>query len=139
MWTVLRLTARSTRRFGQPVPEHLTVIFAPLGARTVRREISAPLVVSTPLTRTSGNGRIRFAAVCGAAAAGVCACSVGSDCATGWTGGGAGGSTTGGVGVTVGAGGGTGVAVGAGVLGGAGAGLATAAVGADSFHTRSRG
>src|SRR5689334_832209 len=139
MWTSLSFTPRATRRFGQPVPEHLTVIFAPLGARTVRREICAPLVVSTPLTRTSGNGRIRFAALFGAAAAGACTCSVGSGCATGWTGAGAGGSTTGGVGGTVGTGVGTGVGAGAGVFGGAGAGFATAAVAADIFHTRSRG
>src|SRR3954447_2930956 len=127
MWIALRRGERTTRRFGHPVPEHLTVIRARLGARTVRREICAPRMVSTPLMRTTGKGFIRLACV-GAATtvAGTGACSVGSGCATGWTGAGAGGVTTGG---------GVGVAVGA----GAGAGLATGAVAGDNFHTRSRG
>src|SRR4051794_27248942 len=113
MWTTLRLIVRVTRRFGQPVPEHLIVIFARLGALTVRREICAPLVVRTPLMRTTGNGLMRFAPVWGGAATtvfGTAACWVGSGCATGWTGAGAGCTTAGGVGVgvTVGAGAGAG-------------------------------
>src|SRR3954447_15325890 len=46
------------RLAGQPPPEHLSVIRAPLGAVTVRRWILAPPTVRTPLTRTSGNGLI---------------------------------------------------------------------------------
>src|SRR6478609_4685956 len=113
------LATRLTRRFGHPLPKQLIVIFAPLGARTVRREICAPLANTTPLMRTVGNGRIRLAVVWGAAAAGGGACSVGN-----------GGTGTGG-GAGVGTGGGTGVAAG-------GGGLVTAAVAGDIFHVRSR-
>src|SRR6187431_716616 len=105
------LPTRLTRRFGHPLPKQLIVIFAPRGARTVRREICAPSANTTPLMRTVGNGLIRFAAVWGAGAAGAGACSVGNG------GTGTAGSTTGG-----------GAGVGAGVGAGGGGGLVTAAV-----------
>src|SRR5688572_7209843 len=109
---------RLTRRFGHPLPKQLIVILAPRGARTVRREICAPLANRRPLMRTVGNGLMRVAAVCGAGAAGAGDCSVGS------------GGT--------GAGAGLGTGVGAGVGAGGAAGLLTAAVAGDIFLARSR-
>src|SRR6478609_5506685 len=54
----MTLAALAIRLAGQPLPAHLRVIRAPLGAFTVRRWIFAPPTVRTPLTRTSGNGLI---------------------------------------------------------------------------------
>src|SRR3954466_5853064 len=108
MWTELCFAPRrATRCLGQPAPEQRVVIRALLGARTVRREICAPSIVSTPLMRTIGNGFIRFARLWRGAAAtvvGTGACWVGKGCGTGWTGTGAGGWGTGGGGVGVGVG-----------------------------------
>src|SRR4051794_1620724 len=59
-WTIL--VALAIRRVGQPPPAHFKVILAPAGARTVSRVRWAPPTVSTPLTRTIGNGLIIRAA-----------------------------------------------------------------------------
>jgi hypothetical protein len=50
-------TACATRRAGQPLPAHTTVMRAPRGARTVSRVTCAPEAVSRPLMRMTGNGR----------------------------------------------------------------------------------
>ena len=102
------------RRRGQSRPLHVTVIRTPRGALTLSNVTRAPVTVSTPLMRTTGNGRSglgREAVRCGTAAAGGVAAG-----AAGTSNGG--GPAVSGVGVDVGAG------VGAG-------GVVTAAVGSD--------
>src|SRR3954452_19759410 len=54
----MTFAALANRLVGQPPPAHLSVMFAPFGAVTVRRWIFAPPTVRTPLTRTTGKGRI---------------------------------------------------------------------------------
>ena len=45
------------RREGQSLPRHVTVTLEPRGARTLNSVTRAPPAVSTPLIRTTGNGR----------------------------------------------------------------------------------
>ena len=109
---------RDQRLAGQLRPLQRTEILAVRGARTVKREIFAPLDVSVPRMRTTGNGRItrrlrevscRTSPLVGTGVAGTS--NVGSGVGVGV---GVGATVGAGVGVAVGRGVGTGVGVGAG-------------------------
>src|SRR6478752_5485618 len=120
------LVAVATDLRGQPLPEHLTVIFAPFGALTDRTWMFAPLVVNRPRMRTTGSGLNIFAFLVSAAPSTPPDGAVGSGCAVGATSGvGCTPRSNVGVGAGVGALTGvlTGVAVGVGVLTGVGVGV----------------
>src|SRR5689334_22025849 len=79
------LVARATDLRGQPLPEHRTVIFAPLGALTESTWMFAPLVVNRPLIRTTGYGLSIFGFLVSDAPSTSPAGAAGSGCATGAT------------------------------------------------------